>query len=179
MKHIKKIVLVLLLCIPFITVKANTISDIKMDIYVDQDGNATITETWDAYVNQGTEGYHPYFNIGNSSIEVISASMDGEPYTIDYYWNIDKSLSEKAYKAGLYKTGNEVDICYGITTYGSHKYEIKYRINKFVSNLEDADMILVFDGGKIVEKGTSEELLSINGIYKEVYDSQTKGKEVE
>ena len=141
MKHIKKIVLVLLLCIPFITVKANTISDIKMDIYVDQDGNATITETWDAYVNQGTEGYHPYFNIGNSSIEVISASMDGEPYTIDYYWNIDKSLSEKAYKAGLYKTGNEVDICYGITTYGSHKYEIKYRINKFVSNLEDADMI--------------------------------------
>ena len=141
MKHIKKIALFLLLLIPFVTVRANTISSIKMDIYVDMDGNATITETWDAYVNQGTEGYHPYFNIGNSSIEVISASMDGEPYTIDEYWDIDRGLSEKAYKTGIYKTGNEVDVCYGITNYGSHIYEVKYKINKFVANLEDADMI--------------------------------------
>ena len=55
MKHFKKLMLFLLLFIPFITVKANTISDIKMDIYVDQNGDATITETWDAYTNQGTE----------------------------------------------------------------------------------------------------------------------------
>ena len=55
----------------------------------------------------------------------------------------------------------------------------KIIIAQRVSSVEDADMILVFDGGRIVEKGTSEELLSINGIYKEVYDSQTKGKEVE
>ena len=141
MKYIKKIVLFLLLLVPFITVRANTISSIKMDIYVDMDGNATVTETWDAYVNQGTEGYHPYFNIGNSTIEVISASMDGEPYTIDEYWDIDRGISEKAYKTGIYKTGDEVDVCYGVTTYGSHVYEVKYRINKFVANLEDADMI--------------------------------------
>ena len=141
MKYIKKIVLLLLLLVPFVTVRANTISSIKMDIYVDNDGNATVTETWDAYVNQGTEGYHPYFNIGNSTIEVISASMDGEPYTIDEYWDINRSLSEKSYKTGIYKTGDEVDVCYGITTYGSHTYEVKYRINKFVANLEDADMI--------------------------------------
>lgn len=141
MKHIKKIILLLLLFVPFITVKANTISDIKMDIYVDQDGNATITETWDAYVSQGTEGYHPYFNLGNSTIEVISASMDGESYTIDEYWDINRSLSEKAYKTGIYKTGDEVDVCYGITKYGQHNYEIKYKINKFVANLEDSDMI--------------------------------------
>ncbi len=141
MKHIKKIVLFLLLLIPFVTVKANTISKISMDIYVDQNGDATVTETWDAYVSQGTEGYHPYFNIGNSTIEVISASMDGEPYTIEEYWDINKSLTDKAYKAGIYRTGNEVDVCYGITNYGNHTYEIKYKINKFVANLEDADMI--------------------------------------
>ena len=141
MKYIKKIILLLLLFVPFITVKANTISDIKMDIYVDQDGNATITETWNAYVSQGTEGYHPYFNLGNSTIEVISASMDGESYTIDEYWDINRSLSEKAYKTGIYKTGDEVDVCYGITKYGQHNYEIKYKINKFVANLEDSDMI--------------------------------------
>ena len=119
MRRFKKLFLLLLLFIPFVKVNANSISKIDMDIYVDQDGNATITETWDAYVNQGTEGYHPFFNIGNSSIEMISASMDGEPYTIDYYWDVDRGLSEKAYKAGIYKTGDEVDVCYGLTTYGN------------------------------------------------------------
>ena len=142
MKHLKKIILgLLLIVIPFIKVHANSISDIRMDIYVDQNGDATITETWSAYVNQGTEAYHPYFNIGNSTIEVLGASMDGNPYTVDYYWDINKSLSEKAYKTGIYKTGNETDICFGISEYGDHNYEVKYKINKFVANLEDADMI--------------------------------------
>ncbi len=142
MKQLKKyLVFLLLLFIPFIKVNANSISKINMDIYIDNDGNATITETWDAYVNQGTEGYHPYFNIGNSTIEVLGASMDEIPYTVDSYWNIDRGLSEKAYKTGIYKTGNEVDVCYGLTEYGTHTYEVKYKINKFVANLEDADMV--------------------------------------
>ena len=140
-KFRKYILLLLLMFIPFIKVNANSISKIDMDIYVDQDGTATITETWNAYVNQGTEGYHPYFNIGNSNIEVLSASMDGEPYTIETYWDINRSLSEKAYKAGIYKTGNEVDVCFGQTNYGTHEYKITYKIDKFVANLEDADMI--------------------------------------
>lgn len=53
----------------------------------------------------------------------------------------------------------------------------KIIIAQRISSVEDADMILVFDGGKIVEKGNHNELLSLNGIYKEVYDSQTRGKE--
>lgn len=38
-------------------------------------------------------------------------------------------------------------------------------------------MILVMDGGKIVEQGTHEELLEHRGIYWEVYDSQNKSRE--
>ena len=30
------------------------------------------------------------------------------------------------------------------------------------------------DGGRIVEQGTHEELLAKHGIYREVYDSQTR-----
>ena len=40
-------------------------------------------------------------------------------------------------------------------------------------------MILVMDGGRIKEQGTHEELLALNGIYREVYDSQTKSREEE
>ena len=39
--------------------------------------------------------------------------------------------------------------------------------------------ILVMDGGKIVDMGTHEELLKTSSIYREVYESQTKGKEAE
>ena len=48
-----------------------------------------------------------------------------------------------------------------------------------ISSVENADLIIVMDNGKIAEKGTHEELLALNGIYKDVYDSQTKGKEEE
>ena len=46
-----------------------------------------------------------------------------------------------------------------------------------ISSVQDADNIIVMDGGQIVEQGNHEELLAHNGIYKEIFDSQTKGKE--
>ncbi len=53
----------------------------------------------------------------------------------------------------------------------------KLIIAQRVSSVEDADEIIVLDGGKIVERGTSEELIAMNGIYAEIYKTQTKGKE--
>ena len=55
----------------------------------------------------------------------------------------------------------------------------KIIIAQRVSSVQDADRILVMDGGRIVESGTHEELLALNGIYREVNDSQTKSKEAE
>ena len=53
----------------------------------------------------------------------------------------------------------------------------KLIIAQRISSVEKADFTIVMDGGKIVESGTHEELLALNGIYREVYDSQVKGKE--
>ena len=53
----------------------------------------------------------------------------------------------------------------------------KIIIAQRVSSVEHADKILVMDGGKIVEEGSHDELIKLGGIYKEVYDTQTKGKE--
>ena len=51
----------------------------------------------------------------------------------------------------------------------------KIIIAQRVSSVEDADMIIVMDNGKIDGIGTSEELLKTNAIYREVYESQVKG----
>ena len=46
-------------------VEANSISKISMDIYIDNNGDASITEVWDCYNDKGTEAYHPsYWRIG-------------------------------------------------------------------------------------------------------------------
>ncbi|MCR5482383.1 MAG: ABC transporter ATP-binding protein/permease [Clostridia bacterium] len=41
-----------------------------------------------------------------------------------------------------------------------------------LSTIRDADVILVIDDGDIVEKGTHEELLKMNGAYAKLYNSQ-------
>ncbi|GAA6397213.1 ABC transporter ATP-binding protein [Solibaculum mannosilyticum] len=51
----------------------------------------------------------------------------------------------------------------------------KVIIAQRVSSIEDADQIIVMDGGEISGIGTSEELLRTNEIYREVYESQVKG----
>lgn len=42
-----------------------------------------------------------------------------------------------------------------------------------LSTIQDADMIVVLDGGKIVEKGTHFELITHNGVYKRLVEMQT------
>ena len=53
----------------------------------------------------------------------------------------------------------------------------KIIIAQRINSIEDADKIIVMDGGKINGFGTHEELLKNNAIYKEVYESQVKGSD--
>ena len=51
----------------------------------------------------------------------------------------------------------------------------KIIIAQRISSVEDADLILVLDDGKINGMGTHQERLANNEIYREVYESQQKG----
>ena len=53
----------------------------------------------------------------------------------------------------------------------------KLIIAQRIASVQDADLILVVDGGRIVASGTHETLLKTSSIYQEVYHSQTKGGE--
>ena len=51
----------------------------------------------------------------------------------------------------------------------------KIIIAQRIASVQDADLILVMDGGAIAASGTHEELLKTSEIYREVYESQTNG----
>ena len=123
------------------SVNANSISQISMDIYVDKNGNATINEVWNCTTNNGTEVYHPYYNLGKSKIENLQVSENGRNYQTLSSWDTSGNLEDKAYKCGINKITNGVELCWGISEYSTHVYNVKYTISNFIAELEDSQML--------------------------------------
>lgn len=123
------------------TVQANSISSIDMDIYVDNNGNAEVTEVWNCDSTSQTEWYRSYYNLENSKITNLRVSDNTQTYTTLSTWDVEGSFSEKAYKCGLNKVNNGVEICWGKSEYGKNTYTVKYNISNFVSELTDAQMM--------------------------------------
>lgn len=141
-KNINYLLLILLsiFIIP-VCVKANQINSIDMDIYLDNNGTAHITETWDATLTSGTEGYKPYYNIGEANIDNFYVIENNVRYDTLDYWNVNSTFDEKAYKSGINKVDNGLELCWGISDYGNHKYELHYDITGFIAKLNDSDMV--------------------------------------
>jgi ATP-binding cassette subfamily B protein len=55
---------------------------------------------------------------------------------------------------------------------GRTSFVIAHRL----STIRDADQVLVIDEGRIVERGTHQQLLDQRGFYHRLYNSQFKGK---
>ena len=53
----------------------------------------------------------------------------------------------------------------------------KIIIAQRISSVQDADMIIVMENGRISAKGTHDELMKASNIYREVYEQQTNGGE--
>ena len=53
----------------------------------------------------------------------------------------------------------------------------KIIIAQRVASVQDADLILVMDGGRITAQGTHDQLLRSSDIYREIWEQQTKGGE--
>ncbi|MFZ5353108.1 MAG: ABC transporter ATP-binding protein [Bacillota bacterium] len=48
-----------------------------------------------------------------------------------------------------------------------------------ISTIKDADEIVVLDEGRIIERGTHEELVAINGLYNSIYQKQLLEEKIE
>ena len=133
----KKIIFTLVLFLVPSIILANEINNIDMKIYVDNNGTAHVTEEWTTKLNEGTEGYKPYYNLGKSKISNFKVSMNGKEYTYKSDYDINASFNEKKYKNGFHYIDNGVELCFGITNYGKNTYTLSYDISNFVVNTSD------------------------------------------
>lgn len=141
MKRIIKVFILLFIILYAPSVNANSISSIEMEINIDKNGNATVKETWDAYLTSGTEGYKPYYNLGNSEIKDFTVTMGSTNYTSLNSWDTSGTLSSKAYKNGINEISDGVELCFGISSYGRHTYILNYTITNFVHELNDSELV--------------------------------------
>ena len=119
---------------------SNEIYNIDMDIYLDEQGNANITEVWDVKGSDGTEWYKGYANMGYIDLADFTVSMDGVELT-KKVWNVDESLSEKKGYYGVNTTSNGFELCFGKYDYKRHKFTLKYTLTNMVFNTEDAQVV--------------------------------------
>ena len=138
----KKILFTLVLFLIPNIILANEIFNIDMNIYVDNTGTAHVTEVWETKLNEGTEGYKPYYNLGTSQISNFKVKLNDKEYTFNNYYNINDSFNEKKYHNGFNYIDNGVELCFGISEYGNNTYTLSYDISNFVVNTSDDYQII-------------------------------------
>ncbi len=123
----------------------------------------------DEFVSQFPDGYDTYIERGGTNVS------GGQKQRLC----IARALLKKPKILILDDSTSAVDTKTDAMIRKAFREEIpgttKIIIAQRISSVEDADRIVVLDGGKINGVGTHEELLATNEIYREVYESQVKG----
>lgn len=140
MKRLKYLLIAFIFSISITNVKAESFDNNTMNIYIDNYGDAHVTEVWTGTFDKITELYKSYNNLGKSKIKNLTVSMNGKKFK-NIKWDINKSFDDKKYKSGINKTETGVELCFGISEYGYNTYTFTYDITNFVVNTNDYQMI--------------------------------------
>ena len=140
MKKFLCFVMLLFLMIP-LSVNADNMYNIDMDIYIDEFGNASITEVWDVDATSGSEWYKTMYGLGNSVLSNYKVYMDGEELIYDNSWDVDASLSEKSGYYGINNTYDGIELCFGKGDMDRHIFTLKYTLSNYVFNTDDSQVL--------------------------------------
>ena len=106
---------------------------IDIDVNLNKDGSANITEIWDVDGDNGTEWYKVMNNMGNIRLSDFTVSMDGNNL-IYKDWDIDESLYEKRGYYGINYTSDGLELCFGKYDYNRHRFTLNYKLSNFIFN---------------------------------------------
>lgn len=113
------------------------------------------------YIDYGVEEGGKNFSGGQRQRLCIARALVKHPEVIimDDSTSALDLLTDKTVRSNIHNQYN------GIT---------KVIVSQRVSTVSDCDLILVLEGGKMIGKGTHEELMENCSVYRETYESQTR-----
>lgn len=118
------------------------IKDIDILVELDSHGTATVVERWDVVVADGTEWYLVRDNLDGMTIRDLAVLDEkGLPYENIGEWDVNRSLKQKAGKCGIVTKSNGCEICWGVGSYGPHKFAVCYRMTGAVRAMDDYDCL--------------------------------------
>ena len=123
---------------------ANQVERLATDVALEQDGLAHVTQVFSAQTDEGTEFYMDRLTSGGLTYANFTVADENGPYalTADDRWDVDASFTEKAGRCGLLNIDGGVELCWGITDYGTHTYTVSYDIGGLAGGYSDADGLL-------------------------------------
>lgn len=140
LKKCKYFLLLLMVLIPF-KVNADHIYGVKMEVFINKEGNASIKETWKVKANSGSEWYKQILNLGESKLTNFKVSMDNKELTYKSNWNVNGSIEEKAGYYGINYISNGLELCFGKKDMKSHTFILTYDISNYIFNTKDAQVL--------------------------------------
>jgi len=165
LKYVLFTILLFLINISIVSAKDDVINRIDVSITLDKYGNAHIEEIWDVKANMGTEFYKAEYNLGNMEISNFKVYENGKEFIFVKGWDIDASMSEKAYKNGFNFTSDGIELCWGKGSLGNHTFKIVYDVSNFVFKTDDSDVLywqVINQGMTSVPKNFT---LTLNSFY--------------
>ncbi|MCZ8512257.1 ABC transporter ATP-binding protein [Paenibacillus filicis] len=118
----------------------------------------TLPEGYDTVLNEEASN----ISQGQKQLLTIARAILADPAILI----LDEATSSVDTRTEIYIQKAMNDLMQGRTS-----FVIAHRL----STIRDADLILVMDQGKVIEKGTHEQLLEQGGFYSEQYNSQFTG----
>ena len=143
----------------------NNIYNIDIKVYLDENGNANITETWDVKGSDGTEWYKVINNLGNMELSNFKVSMDGNALKYKT-WDVDESLNEKKGYYGINYTSDGLELCFGKYDYKKHTFTLTYKLSNFIFNTDDAQVIYYNFIDRLSDVNFDKFSLEISSYYK-------------
>lgn len=146
MKNINNIYIVLLALILVILMPtisfANNIESIDIQAEIQPDGSVNITDHRIFTAESGTEHYLSIGKLDDSEIINYRVFENGQELNNIGQWDTNASFEEKSGNYGMNYTGDNIELCFGLGSYGRKEFTIKYTITNFVFELTDANQAI-------------------------------------
>ena len=126
--------------VPFNVFASNNIYNMDIDIKIDKNANAKITEVWKVKGDDGTEWYKVMNGLGNSELSNFKVHMDGKELE-EKDWDVDETLEQKRGYYGINKTDKGLELCFGKYDYSYHTFTLEYELSNYVFNTDDSQVL--------------------------------------